>query len=379
METGAPPGYLPAVGFTYDPTTDRGRVRLFLGDHRAGTLYVPDVVREVSGGSTACYLRMEETSGVTAFDSIGTRDAFINNAVGLGKAGLIAGTPGTCFEFDLLVPQPNLALTDEALWTAAPFSMFGVARMKGPPTLSEFDVSPIMLKEGPGWSFSVGFDSKPFFTIFDASPGGKTSVTAEKAKGLNQTWAQGATFTGGHIELFVDGLTQGARAITAPHSTAAGVLRLGATGSEQFVGFLDECVFFGGKVLTREQMKALADAALKGWTVPPLFEDADIDALLALSSAGTGKLAVLEAAYTGALAVATDRAKGAAQVTLGSLTMSRADMARTYGDLAQKWKAALEVERATGETALQDWTDEDTRWAKIVTGAIGEEKEMDRF
>lgn len=107
-----------------------------------------------------------------------------------------------------------------------------------------------------------------------------------------------------------------------------------------------------------------------------IFEDEEITGTLGITSAGTGKLAVFEAASLLCLAVATDRAKGAATVTIGGVSMTRFHVVERYQQLADRWKAKLEE---SVETDSVDWTDEDTRWAKVVTGSFADERETDRW
>jgi hypothetical protein len=108
----------------------------------------------------------------------------------------------------------------------------------------------------------------------------------------------------------------------------------------------------------------------------PIFQDADVDAFLGLTADGSGRFAVLEAAILGCNSIATGRALGAGTVTMGAFTLRREEVAAAYRASAEAYSKRLED---VAETALVDWTDEDTKWAKLVTGAIGEEKEEDRF
>jgi len=107
-----------------------------------------------------------------------------------------------------------------------------------------------------------------------------------------------------------------------------------------------------------------------------IFQDADVDAFLALTSDLTGRFAVLEAAILGCNSIAAGRALGAGTVTMGAFTLRREEVAAAYRASAESYSKRLEE---VAETAMVDWTDEDTKWAKIVTGALSEEKEEDRF
>lgn len=209
--------------------------------------------------------RFEETSGTTARNSLSTRDGTFNNGVSLGKPPVIAADPNSfSAEFATSSPEQNVSVADNAVWTTGPYTMFACGLMKRPPGDATFNVSPMLLKEGPGWSFSVGFDNKPFFTIFDSSVGGKTSITAPDAQPLFKKWSQMATFDGTNTELFVNGVTKGSAVPTLPVSTAAGLLRMGATGSEQFVGFLDEMAFAAGVEVSADNALRLHRAAILG-------------------------------------------------------------------------------------------------------------------
>lgn len=107
-----------------------------------------------------------------------------------------------------------------------------------------------------------------------------------------------------------------------------------------------------------------------------IFEDEEITGILGVTEAGSGKAAIFEAAYLLCLSVATDRAKGAATVTIGGVTMSRESVVQRYESLAEKYHKAIEEEI---DVAVTDWTDEDTRWGKLITGTVGEERETDRW